>query len=108
MEKIEVELATDGCWLWRGAIQRSNGYGRFALNPPTVIYAHRASFLIFNGDIPAGMSVCHTCDVTRCVNPKHLFIGDQFDNMQDAARKGRTSRGEKHSRSIRRRRRRLR
>jgi hypothetical protein len=51
--------------------------------------AHRFAWLASRGDIPAGMEVCHRCDVTRCVNPDHLFLGTQRDNHLDSVRKGR-------------------
>lgn len=51
--------------------------------------AHRISWLIHRGPIPSGMLVLHSCDVRRCVNPKHLFLGTQLDNLRDMATKGR-------------------
>jgi len=52
-------------------------------------YAHRLSYRVFIGDIPDGMHVCHTCDNPMCVNPNHLWPGDDHDNGVDAARKDR-------------------
>jgi hypothetical protein len=82
--------AGDGCWLWTS--QRTpEGYGQFHFGrrgtPPW--YAHRLAWELSNGPIPDGLSVLHHCDTPSCVNPQHLFLGTQTDNMQDASRKGR-------------------
>lgn len=92
---------TDGCWLWRGASGK-NGYGKIRRNGVRVM-AHRASYELCVGPIPDGLKVCHHCDNGRCVNPSHLFVGSQRENMQDALKKGRLPvahrRGESHYRS---------
>jgi hypothetical protein len=80
-------LRTKSCWLWtRG--KTSDGYGTFRVNGKPEL-AHRFSYRTHNGMIPSGILVCHTCDETRCVNPDHLFLGTQNDNMKDMAAKGR-------------------
>jgi len=55
---------------------------------------HRYAWAVANGPIPDGMCVCHRCDVRLCVNPAHMFIGTQADNMRDMVQKGRSAHNE--------------
>lgn len=86
-ERLISSIAVNqfGCWEWqRGKI---HGYGKLKIGGIRVL-AHRASYDEFVGD-PKGFFVCHKCDNPPCINPKHLFLGTQRDNMLDAYNKGR-------------------
>lgn len=88
-----------GCWLWTGSYIRK--YGQLTcvrLFGPIPQYAHRASWVAFKGPIPDGLCVCHKCDTRGCVNPDHLWIGTQTDNLRDMRAKGRHIAGERRRR----------
>lgn len=79
------------CWLWTGEKNR-HGYGRFDLwheGKRTRIFAHRLVLRLIGEPPGDDQVVMHICDNPPCVNPGHLRVGTQADNMQDAVAKGR-------------------
>jgi len=86
MEKVQPEPMS-GCWLWDGAIT-GGGYGEMRYLDRRQD-AHRVAWMIHRGEIPDGLYVLHRCDVKLCVNPDHLFLGTQKQNIHDMMRKGR-------------------
>ena len=83
------------CWMWT-ASRNKKGYGIFGMHIGvayrTSVCAHRASWIIHNGAVPEGLQVLHKCDVRGCVNPDHLFLGTNQDNVDDKMAKGREAR----------------
>jgi hypothetical protein len=82
-----------GCWEWTGGTI-GLGYGGFWLSGRQV-RAHRLSFQMHGGYIPAGQFVLHRCDNPPCVRPDHLYAGDHATNMRDRMERGRTARGDR-------------
>ena len=113
----KVEVHENGCWMWRGAKDRK-GYGMFSVGKGrkpdgtrrnSMRLAHRVSYELFKGQIPEhdshhGMCVLHMCDTPGCVNPDHLFLGTNTDNVHDMDEKGRRvnvpNRGSKHGNAV--------
>lgn len=85
---------TSDCWLWQRR-RTKFGYGELSFEGRHVT-AHRLSYELANGPPPAGARVLHRCDNPPCVNPEHLFVGSQADNVKDMDLKGRrrTARGD--------------
>lgn len=90
--KDRTEVSRDtGCWLWK--MQTSPGGYGLAGQHGKVRKAHRIAWVAARGPIPDGLHVCHRCDVRRCCNPDHLFLGTNLDNTLDKVAKGRQLKG---------------
>lgn len=91
----------DECWTWKPKSRAGSlGYGSVKVqqpvngrNKPRTMLAHRLMYLVVHGEIPNGLNVLHKCDNPRCVNPAHLWIGTQRENIHDCRRKGRARNG---------------
>ncbi len=90
-KKYLINEDTD-CWEWTAALNNI-GYGMFRWATGKMRTAHRASYELHKGPIPAGLSVCHSCDNPKCVNPEHLWAGTMKDNFDDMVSKGRAKLG---------------
>jgi len=97
-EELETEFfkrfivdENSGCWNWQVNLHVYRGYGMFwtGRRQEGYVKAHRWSFRHFHGEDPGDLYVCHKCDNPQCVNPDHLFLGTQDDNMKDMKAKGR-------------------
>jgi hypothetical protein len=86
-KKYLIDETTD-CWEWQNATNNI-GYGMFRWSTGKMRTAHRASYELYIGPIPANMLVCHKCDNPKCVNPEHLWVGTRKDNYDDMVSKGR-------------------
>lgn len=89
----KFEKHKSGCWLWHAG-KYATGYGTIRIGSKKngtarSALAHRVSYELHKGPIEGGMHVLHTCDVRACVNPDHLFLGTNNDNIQDSMRKNR-------------------
>lgn len=74
-----LELGTSGCWLYKTVLQ-PNGYSVIGRT-----YGHRYFYEMFNGPIPSGYQIDHTCKVRCCVNPEHLEAVTHQENLKRSA-----------------------
>lgn len=101
---VKAVVTESGCWEWTGA-DTSKGYGFIDLKnwewPERVVLVHRLVYRLCVGPVPKGLCVLHRCDNPPCINPTHLFLGDNLDNIADKMAKGRhrSPVGEEHGNS---------
>ena len=80
------DVTDDGCWEWKGSRGR-RGYGQVRVGGKSR-KAHRLAYEVWNGPIPKGLYVCHSCNNPPCINPAHLRTGTHADNMTDRSLAG--------------------
>lgn len=97
LNKSAADVAT-GCVVWTGP-RAQNKYGKTKVGRKFRVSVHRLSFILNVGPIPQGAHVLHKCDNMLCVNPAHLFLGSNLDNIADRNRKGRTAKGSRIAQS---------
>jgi hypothetical protein len=89
-KKLSYKVTDKGCWEVTSHVKNSRGY--VSLHWDGMYFAHRWQWVKFNGKIPDDMNVCHHCDNPSCINPDHLFLGTDRDNIRDMMEKGRSRR----------------
>lgn len=96
----QIVITSSGCWEFQGHLTDQR-YGRVRRGH-TLWRAHRLSFKLAFGDFDLSLDVLHSCDNPPCINPAHLFLGDDADNVKDRERKGRGVRvsGEAHHKAV--------
>jgi hypothetical protein len=86
-----------GCWIWRGSTNNM-GYGSIQFNGRKMVAVHRLIYQLAHGNLEGPHVFClHKCDTPRCVNPEHIFLGDDKANTADKVAKKRHLYGERNS-----------
>lgn len=85
-----VSKLPSGCWEWQG-YRMPFGYGQMGIGKRLVL-THRLAWELTNGPIPDGLVLRHSCDNPPCVNPGHLSLGTQQDNVNDMVQRNRGAR----------------
>jgi hypothetical protein len=91
ISKVDASAGPDGCHLWT-ASKTPDGYGHFAVSSTSRTFAHRWILGYLRGSpLLRHELALHHCDNPPCVNPKHLYVGDQTQNMRDCVDRGRAN-----------------
>jgi len=89
-----VRKTANGCWECNLA-KVGIGYAKMTISGKS-FRAHRVAYELFKGEIPEGMFILHDCDNPSCVNPEHLHLGTQTENMRERSQRGRAPTAEKN------------
>jgi hypothetical protein len=91
IEDRSTKCPMSDCWIWLRQVDK-HGYGQFRKTSKSKwSKTHRVSIHAFKGIDPIGKCVLHICDVPSCVNPDHLYLGTQKENVRDMQQRGRSN-----------------
>lgn len=85
---IEYEINDKGCHICTSHKKHHTGYIQIKVGNKLKLL-HRVMYEEKYGTIPKGLCACHICDTRNCINPDHIFLGTQADNVKDMINKGR-------------------
>jgi HNH endonuclease len=97
LSRISIGRDED-CWEWQRGL--NSGYGWFHITPGVGRMAHRLSWEMEHGPIPAGLIILHHCDNPKCCNPAHMSVGTHGENAADRDAKGRLPCGEQRAQTL--------